>query len=137
VPFATENTQPAKPVLIVDDNEDVRAALSCLLQTEGYATACADNGATALNLLRQEHLEPCLILLDLNMPVMDGKAFRNVQRDDPRLAMVPVVLYSGADDAANEVEGLAVTHVFQKPLDLNALLGMVHQHCGAHARVPG
>ncbi|MEO6029528.1 MAG: response regulator [Candidatus Binatia bacterium] len=124
------STSSAKPVLIVDDDEDTRAALACLLQTEGYATACADNGATALTLLRQEHLEPCMILLDLNMPVMDGATFRNIQRDDPRLAAVPVAVYSGVDDVAKAVDGLCVAHVFQKPLNLKTLVNVVRQHCG-------
>jgi DNA-binding response OmpR family regulator len=125
------STCPTKPVLIVDDNEDIRGALACLLQTEGYETACADNGATALALLRQEHLEPCMILLDLNMPVMDGATFRNIQRDDSRLAAVPVAVYSGADNVAKTVDGLCVAHVFQKPLNLNALVKVVRQHCSA------
>lgn len=120
---------PQKTILVVDDNEDVRFALTTLLETKGYATACATNGADALTLLRQHTVEPCLILLDLCMPVMDGTEFREAQRRDSQLAILPVVIYSGVADLQQQASALDVPHYFNKPLNLDALVGLVHQYC--------
>ena len=68
-------------VLIVEDDEDVREFMDILLSSSGYQTATARNGAEALEAVRQTH--PCLVLLDLMMPVMDGWTFRDRQLADP------------------------------------------------------
>src|SRR6476646_6367807 len=80
-----------KPILIVDDDKDVRSALAELLEGEGYAVAGAHNGHEALQLMRAG-LHPAVILLDLMMPVMDGWDFRSEQQRDPAFAGVPVVI---------------------------------------------
>jgi CheY-like chemotaxis protein len=123
------HARSSKPVLIVDDNEDIREALSAMLEVRGYETICADNGATALALLRSHHIEPCLILLDLSMPVMDGATFRKEQQQDAALSGLPVVLYSGICDPTSEAEALGVRHYFKKPLDLEKLVAIVATHC--------
>ena len=119
------------PVLIVDDNEDIRGALAMVLEQHGYSTAEADNGAVALAMLQRDHVAPCLILLDLNMPVMSGVEFRHCQERDPALADIPVVIYSGTDDVRSVAQSLNIPHYFQKPLNLDALVGLVRQHCPA------
>lgn len=116
-------------VLVVDDNEDIRMALQELLESEGYRTAAAENGEIALTLLTREHLRPCMILLDYDMPVMDGPTFRKRQQADPALADIPVILYSGADDIRRRAHALDVMHVFQKPLNLNSLVDLVRRYC--------
>ena len=118
-----------QPILIVDDNEDIRVSLAMVLEQYGYTTAAADNGAVALAMLQSDHLTPCLILLDLNMPVMSGVEFRHRQERDPALADIPVVIYSGTDDVRTVAKSLNIPHYFQKPLNLDALLGLVRQHC--------
>lgn len=80
--------------LIVDDIASVRAALARLLQSHGYEVVTAENGADALLLLSGVCVD--VILLDEGMPVMSGREFRKRQRDDPRLAQIPVVLISAA-----------------------------------------
>jgi CheY-like chemotaxis protein len=126
---ATATARLVKPVLIVDDNPDIREALSALLETRGFATVCADNGATALALLRNHRVDPCVILLDLSMPVMDGASFRREQQHDPELSRLPVVLYSGIADPAREAAALGVEHYFMKPLNLEKLVTVVASHC--------
>jgi CheY-like chemotaxis protein len=121
--------QAPRPVLIVDDNEDIREALSTLLESRGYSTVCADNGASALALLRNDAIDPCVILLDLSMPVMDGATFRREQQNDPKLSGLPVVLYSGVADPGSEARTLNVAHYFKKPLDVDKLAGLVASYC--------
>ena len=82
-------------ILIVDDDTDVRRALTELLEDEGYAVAGAANGLAALNMMRGG-VRPSLILLDLMMPGMNGWDFRNAQLRDPELSDVPVVVVSAS-----------------------------------------
>ncbi len=100
-----------------------------LLEARGYSTACAENGAAALALLRNDAVDPCVILLDLSMPVMDGASFRREQQNDPKLSGLPVVLYSGVADPGNEARTLDVPHYFKKPLDLDKLAALVASYC--------
>jgi CheY-like chemotaxis protein len=124
----TATVRSPKPVLIVDDNDDIREALALLLEARGFPTICADNGATALDLLRNGRVDPCLILLDLSMPVMDGATFRREQQHDPELSRLPVVLYSGVADP-RAAATLDVAHYFMKPLNLDKLVGVVASYC--------
>jgi CheY-like chemotaxis protein len=89
-------------VLIVDDDLPVRTALKELFETEGYAVALAANGRAALNHLRKG-LRPCVILLDLMMPEMDGWDFRNAQLADPGLKDIPVVILTAVGFSAETV----------------------------------
>jgi CheY-like chemotaxis protein len=112
-------------VLIVDDDEDVRQSLRMSLTDEGYEVLCAQNGAEALEII--EHLpRPCLILLDLIMPVMNGWEFRARQSADPRLAGFPVV----AMTATKTLEAAAIDahDLLHKPLELSELLAVVRRH---------
>jgi len=79
-----------KTILLVDDHEDNRVALLAVLEREGYGTLDAANGRDAVELVRQ-HM-PDLVLMDLAMPVMDGRQAMRVLRDDPRTAGVPIVV---------------------------------------------
>ena len=75
-------------ILLVEDDHALRETLSDVLSEEGYQVACASNGLEALDRLSRDSL-PHLILLDLVMPVMDGWAFRDAQRNRPELAGMP------------------------------------------------
>src|SRR5690349_1848715 len=89
-------------VLVVEDSTDARQMLASLLEVEGFAVRTAANGREALDQLRAGP-PPCLILLDLMMPVMDGYQFRAEQRQDPGLSPIPVVVVSavaGGEDTA-------------------------------------
>lgn len=115
-------------ILIVEDDADMRESLGELLQYEGYQVAAAANGREALNHLRQAEA-PCLILLDLMMPVMTGWEFREEQREDPQLAQIPVAVLTGVRNSVEQISTLDAVGYFQKPVDLNALLATVAEFC--------
>lgn len=120
-----------KSVLIVEDDVDIRDTLSELLQLEGYAVLVAENGQQAL-----DHLavmaRPCLILLDLMMPVMNGWDFLKELRAHAQndiLATIPVVIISAAGESAQSARKISQGFI-KKPIDLDCLLREVKQHCG-------
>ena len=117
-----------KTVLIVEDDLDVSETLALVLADEGYETALAMNGVEALQLLRGG-LSPCLILLDLMMPVMDGYAFRVEQQKDPKLAPIPTLILSAAQGLGAEAQKLGVDEYLTKPVRLDALLDVVKRCC--------
>jgi CheY-like chemotaxis protein len=114
------------PILIVEDDADLRDMMAQLLTLEGFKTETVANGRDALEYL-QKGDPPDLILLDLMMPVMDGWEFRRRQREDPALADVPVVVLSALDQT--RAADLGGTAFLKKPLDFDRLLELVRQHC--------
>jgi two-component system chemotaxis response regulator CheV len=70
-----------------------------------------------------------VILLDLNMPVMDGPTFRLRQREDQELAAIPIVVVSSADDVAEKATLLGAETYLQKPVEIARLLDIVHRYC--------
>lgn len=90
---------PSKPlVLIADDDPEAVELLKMLVEREGCEVIVAHDGALALEMAR-ELPRPDLVLLDLELPVMDGRAFLAALRSDPSLSGIPVVVVSGAPDA--------------------------------------
>ena len=124
-------------ILLVEDNNHIREALQCLLEGEGYLVRLASNGQEALEVLASNSL-PDLILLNLEMPIMDGFQFREVQKQDPKIASIPVILMSAADPPLIQ-EGLRRAQ-FQAyllmPTDLGALLVVIKRllHCPPSGR---
>jgi CheY-like chemotaxis protein len=113
-------------ILLVEDDFDVREALAETLRDEGYAVECAVDGVQALDYLRGGG-RPGLILLDLMMPRMSGSEFRMVQKVDPQLADLPVVLIS-ADGRMEEKARTLETHgAIKKPIDVDELLSTVER----------
>ena len=112
-------------VLVVDDDADVRAQTESLLTAHGYEVMTAAHGRDAIERLREQC--PDLIVLDLNMPVMDGWQFRTQQRflTERKLASIPVLLLTGQDDAANHASKLDAIGVVRKPIDPDDLLEAV------------
>src|SRR4029077_6804487 len=102
------------PILVVDDEAASREALATLLRLNGHAVVTASNGREALDRLRET--EPCVILLDYVMPIMDGRAFREAQKADPRWAHIPVVLLTALPE--EDFDALAV---LQKPVTYEIL----------------
>lgn len=114
-------------ILVVEDNDDVREMMAVTLELEGHDVATAVNGRDALNKL-QTGDKPCLILLDLMMPVMNGWEFQNALESDPNLKKVPVVVVSAA--TAELVKRTEAAAYLPKPLDMDELLHIVGDFCG-------
>lgn len=115
-------------MLLVEDDEANREALVEFLRDEGYQVLAAENGARALELLR-EGAAPGLILLDLMMPVLNAWGFRDEQRRDPALAGIPVILFSAGHRLEDEARRFGAAAVLRKPPDLEELLAQVARHC--------
>jgi len=115
-------------VLVVDDHEPIRQTLSIALDDEGFQVECAANGREALQILA--HWLPCVILLDLMMPVMDGWTFREKQRHLADGAKdVPVVLLSAAGRLDHERRALDAAAVIPKPFDLDSVVSTIEAVC--------
>ena len=127
----TPDMTPDNPVLVVEDDPDCRDMLATLLNALGYSVATAANGAEALALTRELH--PCLILLDLMMPVMDGEEFRARQLADPAISDIPVVIVSAIPWASSIAERLRAFGAVAKPIDVNDVSAKVRAACAPQA----
>lgn len=116
----------SEAILLVDDDDDLRETLTMLLERRGYCVVGASNGREALDLLASE-LSPCIILLDLMMPVMDGYEFLAQQKQNARIAGIPVVVITAG--TAIRPDELDAMEVLKKPVDLPRLLDTLHQWC--------
>jgi CheY-like chemotaxis protein len=121
------------PVLVIEDHADTRHMVEEYLHIQGVTTVGAANGLEGLGAL-QAH-RPSLILLDLNMPVMDGWRFREEQqRLTGALARIPVIVLSALHDCANHARALGAMDFLMKPIDLDrlsALVGRIYAGTGA------
>lgn len=115
-----------KSILVVDDENDVRETLKDVLEMEGYTVHVAANGKEAIDVLSKID-RPCLILLDLMMPVMNGWDFLEKRKKDDILAQIPVAVVSAAGRPF-DIRGKKTT-AMPKPVDLEALIAMVASFC--------
>ena len=111
-------------ILVVEDDEDAREAMVSILEMKGYRAVPTGNGREALDYLSRAET-PDLIILDLCMPVMDGREFLQERVKDPRLARVPVVVVSALSDR-NDFDA---TEVIIKPVDVDHFLMTVSHYC--------
>jgi two-component system, chemotaxis family, chemotaxis protein CheY len=113
-------------VLVVDDEEDIRETLREVVEMGGCEAMVAANGADALQMLSQRR--PCLVILDLLMPVMNGEEMLAAMRKQPELAGLPVVISTSAPERAP-----AGVPVLRKPLNLQALWDLMRLRCACGA----
>jgi two-component system chemotaxis response regulator CheY len=113
-------------VVVVDDEAEARDVLQQILELEGFEVEGFANGAEALDYLNHS-VQPCVIILDLLMPVMNGPQFREAMLKDPRLAAIPIVVVTALEPTA--AAGLSAVRIFRKPIDVQALVGVVRKHC--------
>jgi CheY-like chemotaxis protein len=118
-------------VLVFYDDPDTLEIPLTVLETRGYQVIAATDGADALAKLRGAGCQrPCLILLDLMMPGMNGVQFRAEQALDPALASIPVVVLSGDGRAEEQVVVMGL-ELIKKPVELDVLLATVRRFCAA------
>jgi len=120
-------------ILIVEDDPDLRETLAEILLCERYQVLTAAHGHEGLLLLSSLRVLPDVILLDLRMPVMDGREFRSVLRGDPVWQVIPVVVYSGTPDFCppDDLEPLAANLL--KPVEIPVLLQVLAGCCRGQA----
>jgi CheY-like chemotaxis protein len=117
-------------ILVIDDDTDIRKLLTVFLVHNGYTAVPVPHGMAALDHLQWHEPLPELILLDMVMPVMDGAAFRRTQQDDARLANIPVILMTGAENLSVQAPTLSADAYLPKPFDFTTLLKLVEHYCG-------
>jgi CheY-like chemotaxis protein len=124
-----EMTDCERLVFVVDDDRAIRESLADLLGDEGYTVVTAQDGQDALNKLRAAQGRPCVILLDLMMPIMTGWQFFTEQQQDPALSQIPVVVISA--DGNVQVKAKPFGGEFlSKPVRLERVLDVIERHCG-------
>jgi len=133
MPSSPESAEPHQ-ILIVDDDEDIRAALAFYLESEGFDVAPAWGVEDAYRKLRQG-FRPCVVVLDLHMPGMDGWAFLDRMRIEPHLHEVPVVVVSGDGDERTRARSRGC-HFLLKPVEPSVLSATIGGHCRRHG-APG
>jgi CheY-like chemotaxis protein len=109
-------------VLLVEDDDHLREATADALRDSGIDVVEAANGAQGLEAMRAD--TPCLVLLDLMMPVMDGWELARVMAADPALSAIPICVVSAVGHQAPP----EASEVLTKPATLHALLSVVRKH---------
>jgi CheY-like chemotaxis protein len=116
-------------VLVVDDERDIRDTLCEVVEMGGCTAITASNGAEAMRLIVERR--PCLVILDLLMPVMTGNEFLEAIRGQPGLADVPILISTSAPDRAPQ--GFPV---LPKPVDMFKLWEWMKQSCTCGRSAP-
>jgi len=112
------------PIMVVDDDVDIRETLADALTDMGFDVVTAGNGLEALELLRSLPIVPSIVLLDLMMPVMDGYGFLAERRKDPALAAIPVAIITAGHgiDHSRLVDGAPIV---RKPFNVPQLVHVI------------
>jgi CheY-like chemotaxis protein len=116
-----------RTIMVVDDDADVREAVTDLLEGHGYAVIPASNGQEALDELKASQRLPALILLDVMMPIMDGQAFAAEQQADPKLREIPLVVFSAFGAALDQMKDVHALARLEKPVQADQLLDSVER----------
>jgi CheY-like chemotaxis protein len=117
-----------KTILLVEDNEDVRELVGMVLRDGGYEVCEAENGQDALDRLETMSATPCLLLLDLMMPVMGGEELLRILRERNILSALPVVVLSAGGQPSQVPDA---KKFIRKPADPNLILDSVREVCGS------
>lgn len=121
-------TKRTGSVLIVEDDTNVRQALARTLQLSGFSVIESSSGSGGIDVLRDQP-QIAMVLLDLNMSPMDGRAFRKLQLADPALAAIPTVVLTGAPLADVDDATLQADDYLLKPVGREHLVSVVSAYC--------
>jgi two-component system chemotaxis response regulator CheY len=116
-----------KTILLVEDDPDIREVTAEILRESGYEVREAEDGEDALDQLHHMDEVPCLVLLDLSMPVMTGQELLQQLKKSDRFASLPVVVVSGAGWTHADVPD--ANEFINKPPSVAALLKVVKEFC--------
>lgn len=116
----------SKVVLVIDDDVAFRRDVCEALETDGYGVMAAADGRDAMKLLTFGGVKPAAILLDLNMPEIDGLSFIRWVEQQPHLKKIPIVVAS-AFVPARQVELVAARGVLEKPFSVDSLLEVLER----------
>jgi len=116
-----------RPVLVVDDDPDIRETLRFVLEDAGYQVYSAENGQEALEVLATMRPLPGLILLDLMMPIMSGDEMLKALKSVHALAQIPVTIVTASGAPMPPL----ASGLLKKPVDLDVLLRIVARSCDA------
>jgi CheY-like chemotaxis protein len=124
----------ARKILIVEDDDDIRDTLLEVCEAEGFDVLVAKHGREALDLLKEKIPGPCIVLLDLMMPVMDGKSFLDsVSAELPgRKQDLSIIVFS----AGGVISHPLVKGFLRKPVDLDAVLSILSGNPGIFSPEP-
>ncbi len=119
----------SRKILIIDDDPEVQTALKKVLSILGHQSFCADNGASALEIL-SHNIKPSLIFCDLMMPSMNGLEFLSTIKMDKNseLSTIPIVILSAEKSLEKDVTPFHVEHL-NKAFEINDLIGIVNRYC--------
>lgn len=112
-----------RPILLIDDSDDIRDVFHIWFETEGYRTQSVESGDKALGLLKGG-LEPCIILVDMNMPDMSGEEFVKKATEGGYTKRSPIYIFS-AQNFTQPIDG--TSGWIRKPVDLKAVLDILNQ----------
>jgi len=118
-------------VLIIDDNDEIREIIAGILADVGHTSYEAANGREGLKWLVEQNDPPCIVLLDLKMPVMDGWDFLRAVKDEPRWATVSIIVISASLHEAMPDDVVPAKAYWAKPVDAKNIAD-VHLYCAAH-----
>ena len=125
-PSTVRNTLPVRhSVLVLEDDRDSSQMIKDIIEDQGYTAICVGNGREALAVLEKER--PCLMLIDVFMPVMNGVEFLRAVRSNPRLTDIPRVIMTAANDRMIGVK--EDVSVLYKPVDFEGLKRILHKYC--------
>lgn len=113
-------------VLLVEDDHALRQSLFEVIEEAGYRVDCAQNGSEALAVLDAGD-KPCVILLDLMMPVMNGWEFRDEQARRANLSDIPVIVFTADGRAEMKAKILGAEAYLRKPIELPRLFDLLER----------
>lgn len=112
-------------VLVIEDEESIRLTMKVALESEGYKVFTAENGKEGLEVLK-EIPQPCLIFLDLMMPIMNGWDFVDELEKKKSHSKIPIVVVTAF---TNNVPVIKFTEFLRKPIDFKTLFTVTKKYC--------